>query len=365
MAPDQGTAIGAIRLPIRRIHVELTNLCNFSCEFCPDGKTVRPRGEMEFSVLEQILSDARGVAEQVHFHVMGEPTLYPRLNEAVRLARRLGFAPYLTTNGSLLSPKKVALLAENGLEHLTVSLQTPDADSFSMRGAQQLSFPEYKARIVDTFRAVLSNPGTMRLTLVFLANPLLRFFAPDPTRGNVPTRGKALRTRMSEWAEEVVRGTPCENDLPLILRRIRNAGVLKESLIPLAKGVWFRVRILGNWAGHFELPVLRARFGYCPGVVENFGVLWNGDYVICCMDFDGKTVMANHQNTSIREYLALPGVQGIVKGFQRYRVFHPHCGICLGERNPFHSAFRQFGSIVYFKYYRRWFGHRDEHGVAV
>lgn len=365
MPPEPRSAVGEIPLPVRRLHVELTSRCNFSCEFCPDGKMIRPRGSMGFDLLERVLSDARGVAREIHFHVMGEPALYPRLGEAIRLAGRMGFAPSVTTNGSLLSPRTAGDLASCGLEHMTVSVHTPDPESFLSRGARGLSFREYRTRIVDTSRSVLADPRGMRLTLVFLTNPLWRFLAPDPPKANVPATGEALRTHLSGWAEEIVRGTPREAELPAILRRIRKAGVLKESVIPLSDRVRFRVRILGNWAGHFELPIVPAKFGYCPGLVENFGILWNGDYVICCTDYDGRTVMANHADTSVRDYLSLPEVQAIAAGFRRFRVRHPRCGICLGERGAVDSALRQIGSVVYFKFYRKIFDRPGDRGIAV
>jgi hypothetical protein len=130
---------------------------------------------------------------------------------------------------------------------------------------------------------------------------------------------------------------------------------LKESLIPISEQIDFRVRILGNWGGHFDLEITPARFGYCPGLSENFGILWNGDYVICCTDFDGRTVLANFSRTPIMEYLALPEVRSIAKGFRRYRIMHPYCKLCLGDSNPLFSLMRQFGSIVYFKFYRKLF----------
>jgi hypothetical protein len=365
MHPERGSSIGEIPLPVRRLHVELTSRCNFSCEFCPDGKMSRPRGTMEFPLLERILSDAAGAAREVHFHVMGEPALYPRLGEAVGAAAARGFAPSVTTNGSLLSPGAAGDLAARGLAQLTVSVQTPDPESFRLRGAYGLTFREYRERVVDTSRSFLSGPGGTRLTLVFLTNPLRRFLAPDPPRWSVPETGGTLRTHLSGWAEEIVRGTPHEKRLPEILRRIRKAGVLKESVIPVSDRVDFRVRILGNWAEHFELPIVPAKFGYCPGLVENFGILWNGDYVICCTDFEGRTVLANHADTPIREFLASPEVQAIAAAFRRFRVRHPHCATCLGERGAFDSALRQFGSIVYFKVYRKVFeraGHRGAEG---
>lgn len=236
MPRKNANAVGGVPLPIRRLHVELTNRCNFRCKFCADGVMTRPRGAMPLSMVDEILAQAgRGrIASQVHFHLMGEPVLYPGLPEAVRLARRHGMEAWVTTNGSILTRELLDALLAAGLSHLA----------------------------------------------------------------------------------------------------------------------------LGNWAGHFDLPIRTARFGYCPGIVENFGILWNGDYVICCTDYDGRTVSANFAGTPIRDWLALPEVQRVAEGFRRLRVVHPHCALCLGERRPLDSLFRQFGSICYHKIYRRFF--RDD-----
>ena len=346
-------AIGGIRLPVERLHVELTNRCNFSCEFCPDGRMQRTRGSMDFALLENIFSQAEGVARQAHFHVMGEPMLYPRLPEAVRLARRHGLEPWVTTNGSLLSAEAARELEEAGLAHLTVSLQTPDADRFGLRGCRTLSFDEYKGKIVGAVQPFLTGRRGMNVTVVFLTNPLRRFLAPDPPRSNLPESARELRGHLESWAREIVRGTSVESELPRILKRTGKAGVLKENIIPLTEKVQFRVRVLGNWAEHFGLPVVPARIGYCPGLAENFGILWNGDWVICCTDYDGKTSPANVSGTSMTEFLSLPEVQRIAQGFRCFRVVHPYCRVCLGERGVLNSAFRQVGSILYFKLYRK------------
>jgi hypothetical protein len=168
--------------------------------------------------------------------------------------------------------------------------------------------------------------------------------------------GRILRAHMASWAEWIVRGTRHEADLPQIVERTRRAGILKETSIPLTETLDFQVRILGNWAGHFEGPVSRARFGYCPGLQENFGVLWNGDYVLCCTDYDGQTALANAAEVSLRDYLSLPAVQAVARGFRGYRVVHPYCRRCLGDRHPAGALCRQVGSIIYFKLYRRLVG---------
>ncbi len=358
MGDRRSDRIGAIRLPVRRLHLELTSRCNFACEFCPDGAMHRPRGSMPLPTVKRLLAEAggEGVARQVHFHVMGEPLLYPDLPDAVRSARQHGMEAWVTTNGSLLSPALVTALRDAGLSRLIVSLQTPDRETFALRGSGQLAFETYRDRLIAAARAVLAAPGALGLTVCFLANPLRRFHAPNAPRLRVVESGRTLRAHMASWAERIVRGTRHEADLPQIVARTRRAGILKEASIPLTESLDFQVRVLGNWAGHFEGPVSQARFGYCPGLQENFGVLWNGDYVFCCTDYDGHTALANAAEVSLREYLALPAVQEIASGFRGYRVVHPYCRRCLGDRHLGSALCRQIGSILYFKLYRRLLG---------
>ncbi len=97
---------------------------------------------------------------------------------------------------------------------------------------------------------------------------------------------------------------------------------------------------------------MNAVFGYCQGLKDNFGILWNGDYTFCCTDFDARTSTGNFSDMSIVDYLASSEVQRVVQGFNRFRVLHPYCKQCLGDRNILNAAVKQIGSICYFKFFR-------------
>jgi hypothetical protein len=346
--------IGAIGLPVRRLHLELTNRCNFACEFCPDARMQRGRGDMPLAQAERVLAEAgrEGLAREAHFHLMGEPLLHPGLVQAVALARRHGLRACVTTNAGLLSPDLLGALRDAGLSHLTISLQTPDAATFGLRGTPALPFDRYRTRLVKAVHAHLAAPPGLQLTIGVLVNPLRRFGAPGAPPFRVAESGRALRADLSRWVEWLFRGTAHEPDIPRLLARVGGAGILKESRITLTAGLDFQVRVLGAWAEHFQCPVHPARFGYCPALQEHLGVLWNGDYVICCADYDGHTVLANAADTSLADYLGLPAVQAIAAGFRRYRVVHPHCARCLGDRRRVDSLIRGIGSILYFRWYR-------------
>lgn len=106
----------------KRVYVEITNVCNLSCVFCP-GTTREKRflSPEEFRLMAEKLRDH---TRYLYFHVMGEPLLHPQLAELLAIAGELGFRVCITTNGTLLSEKSSALLSAPALHKVSVSLHS-------------------------------------------------------------------------------------------------------------------------------------------------------------------------------------------------------------------------------------------------
>ena len=347
--------IGIINLPINRIHLELTNICNFSCEFCPDSKMKRPRGMMPIELARSVIDeiDRTRVARMLLFHVMGEPTLHPRLLEIVEYAQGKGLNTCLTTNGSRLDEEFIGELIRAGIGEIIISLQTPDEKTFSLRGARGITFSEYAGRITSVARKFLYNTEKVRLTINFLSSPLRRLIIPIFPEVSIADTSRDLKRYLGMWAEMVTSDTPYEDTYKDVMRQIQNIWSFKENTIRITDRFSFNTRIMGDWAIHFEEKNVNAAFGYCPAIQDNFGILWNGDYTFCCTDFDGSTSLCNYSSTSIQEYLQKGMVQDIVKGFRFFRVVHPYCKQCLGDRNILNAFVKQFGSILYFKWIKK------------
>jgi hypothetical protein len=347
--------IGCIRLPVKRLHVELTNVCNFSCEFCPDSKMKRPRGLMRKDTAMAILDEAggEGLAETAHFHVMGEPTLHPDLADIVAHARRVGLGTCLTTNGSRLDDELLTRLTEAGLDRLIISLQTPDEETFRLRGAQDLCFDDYAVRVLGIARRFLGADWRTSLTVSFLSSPLRRLIIPIYPEVSIADTSADLKRHMARWADLIIKGTAVEKRRPEIVKQIDKTRSWLENTIRLSDRLSFQTRIMGDWSVHFDRRNVDAVFSYCPALRENFGVLWNGDYTFCCADFDAGTTTANFGGSSLREYLGSEEVQRVARGFSRFRVLHPYCRQCLGDRNLLNAFVKQIGSIFYFKCFRK------------
>ena len=110
---------------LKKIYLEITNVCNLSCSFC--HKTKRPHKLLTEDEFEALTDKLRDKAKHLYFHLMGEPTLHPLLPKFIETAKSKGFKPMLTTNGSLLGIKGNLLLQALPYK-INVSLHAPDAN---------------------------------------------------------------------------------------------------------------------------------------------------------------------------------------------------------------------------------------------
>ena len=110
-----------------RVYLEITNICNRNCSFCPG--TVRPLRRMTMEEFRVAAEKIRAVTEYLYFHVMGEPLTHPLLPDFIRYARELGFKPAVTTNGTLLRARGKELI-DAGVYKVNISVHSFEDGSF-------------------------------------------------------------------------------------------------------------------------------------------------------------------------------------------------------------------------------------------
>jgi hypothetical protein len=350
------------KLPLERIYIELTNRCNFACEFCPNPVMERPPGQMEFALLEQVLEEVAlaRVARLVLFHQQGEPTLYARLADAVRAGTRRGLAIAVTTNGSTLNDRLVDALLEAGLARLHISLQTPDEASFRIRGARNLGYAAFEERVARAIRRIVAAEGApTEVSVAFLTRPFGGWLS-LPTIGrdwSIVGTDAGLREILRAWARRALEATPHEPRLAAAEREIGKLGVARWNRLRLAPRLSFETRPVGEWSMPEHHPDaarwVPAAIGTCHGLTDHFAILWNGAYAYCCVDYDGRTTHARFQDVPILDYFDSRPVQRAIRGFRRMRPVHPYCRACLGGPSRAIAIAKGIGSIAYFGAYRR------------
>ncbi len=109
--------------------IELTHRCNFNCVWCyaGSGENKADFNDMKFEDLENILNIlALSGVKQVTFSG-GEPTVYPRLLDAVKAAHKRGLVVHLNSNAYLLSKDYLMKLKEAGLSQVQINIDSLDS----------------------------------------------------------------------------------------------------------------------------------------------------------------------------------------------------------------------------------------------
>lgn len=314
---------------------------------------------MDFTMLGEILDEiaASGVSRRVVFHQQGEPLLYSRLAEAVARGTGLGLTTCVTTNGALLDDRRVDELLGAGLSRLIVSLQTPDEESFVIRGARGLSYPEFEARVVRAVRRILAASAPTEVRVAFLTMPLPRLTLPIvENKWKIVEHNRDLHVLLESWANRLLEGLDDPPAPAAIRKAVRRTGVLHRNELRLHPRLVLEARPVGMWPmpeRDYGRPWLPAKRGTCHGISEHIAILWNGDYTFCCADHNGRTSTARFQDLSLLDYLDSEPVQQAFRGFQKLRPSHPYCQLCLGGPHRGIVAVKTLGSILYFKVLRR------------
>lgn len=116
-----------------RITVELTNDCNVSCTFCNRQKIKMDIGYIDEALFYKIIDEA---AEHLPMKLVpffrGEPLMHPRIIEFIKYAKQKGIGPIqIASNALLLDQKMQDALIDSGIDFISFSLDTTDANIYN------------------------------------------------------------------------------------------------------------------------------------------------------------------------------------------------------------------------------------------
>lgn len=83
-------------LPVKRLTVGLTNLCNLDCDYC---LRVAETEHLDFELLSDVLAQARECGVTAVSYTGGEVVLHPRFRDVIHRTAELGFEYSFVTNG--------------------------------------------------------------------------------------------------------------------------------------------------------------------------------------------------------------------------------------------------------------------------
>ena len=268
---------------LKRVYLEITDVCNLHCAFCP-GTRRAPRF-LPREDFETLTDRLRGKTEYLYFHLMGEPLLHPELEDFLRIAGEKGFRVLLTTNGTLLPEHGDMLLRSDALLKTNVSLQ-----SFEANAGGELD--EYLDGCLVYAAACVRAGKRCELRLW--------------NRGGLEMLNPRIEARL-------------EAAFPKPWKRSREGWKLAETL-------WLEP------GQHFDWPRLegedRGESVFCYALRDQIGVLCDGTVVPCCLDHEGDIPLGNLLTQELEEILASPRACAIREGFSRRQAIEPLCRTC-------------------------------------
>jgi radical SAM protein with 4Fe4S-binding SPASM domain len=145
--------------------VELTNSCNFNCEWCyaSAGYNYRPEHMSKEKALElvKILADA-GIKQITCSG--GEPTLYPHLNSFIEACKDYGIITHINTNGYLLTKKLALELKKAGLSQVQTNIDSLTPSEHDRVRGKKGSFERAKKAIKNSMEAGMTVVSQTVLT---------------------------------------------------------------------------------------------------------------------------------------------------------------------------------------------------------
>ena len=267
----------------RKIYLEISNICNLKCSFCPGTKR-KPKAlsEDEFTAL---LPKLRPWTDFLYFHLMGEPLCHPMLSRFLELAGEAGFKVILTTNGTLLRKKLDMLLTAPALHKINISLHAFEANDLAVPFNQYLQ---------DCFSFGTAAQGK-KLVVYRLWN-----------HGGADKRNQEILSVMERF--------------------------FPQPWLEDRRGCRIGERVYLEYGDKFDWPDLNAPEGsrqvYCYGLRDQLGVLCDGTVVPCCLDHEGDIALGNLFDQSLEEILESSRARTIVQGFSNRTACEELCRKC-------------------------------------
>ena len=265
-----------------RVYVEITNICNRSCSFCPG--TVREKRRMSFEEFSLIANSLVGVTDYLYFHVMGEPLTHPELPRFIEYATSLGFKCAVTTNGTLVTRRAEELIA-SGIYKVNLSVH-------SFEGGEEEQYLSYIKSLAD-FADKASNAGVL--------------------------------TVLRLWNKGYDGGL---NDRTIEILKTRLQGEWKWG----SRGARIRHKLHLEYGDRFDWPDMEAEnMGdrlFCYGLRDHFGILSDGRVIPCCLDREGEITLGNIYETPIRQILSSERAMAILHGFDNRVAVEELCQKC-------------------------------------
>lgn len=286
----------------KKVYIEITNVCNLQCDFCP--QTLRKPEFMSPELFREILEQIKAYTEYIYLHVKGEPLLHPQIDKLLDISHEKGFKVNITTNGTLINSLKDMLITKPALRQINFSLHSFDGNE----GARNKE--DYLESILSFAKE--AHEKSNLITALRLWN-----YDKDDLLNPERQRNDAMLAAIEK-----------EFELPY---------KIVDQVLPV-KGFKISERIYLNQDHQFKWPDLNENEddgkGFCYGLRNQAAILVDGTVVPCCLDGEGTIALGNVNTSHFSEIIETQRACNLVEGFSGRVAVEELCKKC-GYRKKF------------------------------
>lgn len=255
--------------------IEPTNHCNLKCPECPSGlgELTRPLGLLSSDMFKNIVDQINETGFYIQLFFQGEPYINKNLPEMTRYARQKNMYIAVSTNGLLLSGKRIDEILEN----------PPDKLIFSIDGLDQQTYENYRvggkfSDAAEALKLLIKKKRANNLKKPYIELQFIVMKQNEHQIEDVLRFGKeagvdkvALKTMQVSSYENAVHFLP-ENQ--------------KFSRYKIENG---------------EVKIKNKMKNHCFALWRTSVITWDGKVVPCCFDKDAKYEIDNLKEKSFKE----------------------------------------------------------------
>ena len=270
----------------KKIYIEITNICNLNCKFCPD--TNRKKEFMRLEKFEEAIKKIHKLTKLVTLHVKGEPLLHKDLENILKILEKYNLKTNITTNGTLIKDKLEVIKNSNAVRQINFSLH-------SMVQNENIN----KEYLRDIFKSVEKLKGII------------------------------ISYRL--WNLQNIKDNNINNDITKQIEDYYNISNLSKQLlenefIKLRENIFINQDIEFEWPNLNNKPTIEK--GRCLALKEQVAILVDGTVVPCCLDNDGDIHLGNIFEETIEDILNKEKSITIKKNFENGVITCNLCKTC-------------------------------------
>lgn len=270
----------------KKIYIEITNICNLKCKFCPE--TTRSKKIMSPESFEIIVRKIAKFTNLVCFHVKGEPLLHNKLEELLKILEKYNLKANITTNGTLLKDKLDIIKKSESVRQINISLHSSTQNE--LFGKQYLK---------DVFESVEKLENTI------------------------------ISYRL--WNLKTMKENDINSEIIQEISDYYNTEDLREKL---TKNEFFKIRdnIFINQDTEFTWPNIENKpineKGRCLALKEQIAILVDGTVVPCCLDNNGDIPLGNILEETMKDILNKNKIVEMKRNFENQIITCNLCKTC-------------------------------------